>query len=449
MSGTPKISKNLKDKFVIKGLNGKKTLNGSIAVAGAKNATLPAMASSILFKDTFSISNVPEIDDVDSMAKLLLALGANVEKKSKKKYCITTNNIKTTELDTDISKQMRGSIVLIGPLLARFGSVSFPHPGGCVIGPRPIDIFLNGFKKMGGNVQEKNGKYYISTNRGKKLKKLKGAEIFFPNISVTATETFMLAGILAEGKTILKNTAMEPEIKHLADFLNLCGARISGAGTSTIEITGGEFLNCKNRTYKILSDRIEAGSFLILGALTADNLEIKNCEPKHLEALIDILKKSGMSIKTEKNKIIIKENRKIKNRELKGCNIKTHEYPGFATDLQAPMAVYLTQVNGESLLFETIFESRLNYTEDLVKMGADIIMWDPHRVMIKGPTILKGRELEGPDLRAGLAYIIAAIIAKGESVINNVHYIDRGYERIEERLRGIGVNIKRIMNNEF
>ncbi|MFQ5661635.1 MAG: UDP-N-acetylglucosamine 1-carboxyvinyltransferase [Candidatus Paceibacteria bacterium] len=430
----------LKDKFLIKGLAGKKTLKGKIAVAGAKNAVLPALAASLLFKDKFCISNVPEISDARHMATLLQNLDAKITKKTKKTFCIETKNIKKKEIDTEISNELRASIILTGPLLARFGEVSFSHPGGCIIGKRPVDIFIDGYKKMGAKVTQKNGKYNIKT----KDKKLKGAKIFFDKISVTGTETLMLAGVLAKGKTVLENAAMEPEIKHLAEFLNSCGAKIKGAGTSTIEITGGILLQAKGKMYKTLPDRIEAGSFLILGALSADNLEITNCIPEHINSLIELLRQSGLSIKTEKNKILIKNNSKTKNNVFKNVDVQTHEYPGFATDLQAPMCVFLTQTKGESKIHETIFEGRLNHTGDLVRMGANITMWNPHQATIKGPTTLRGKELEGPDLRAGLAYVIAAVIAKGDSVVNNVHYIDRGYEKIEERLRDIGVNIKRI-----
>lgn len=434
-----------KDKFIIKGLGGKKNLKGKIAVSGAKNAVLPALASSILFKDKFCISNVPDLKDVESINALLEKLGANIEKTGEKKYSVTTNKIKSTILDKDISKKMRGSIALAGPILARFGKVSFPHPGGCVIGERPIDIYLESFKKIGAKIIEKDGVYILSIGKGKKLK---GTEIFFPKISHVATETIMLAGVLAKGKTVLKNCALEPEIKDIADFLNSCGAKIKGAGTSTIEITGGGLLSAKGKVYKTLSDRIEAGSFLILGAVAGDDLEIRNCNPEHIRVLINTLKDSGVPITEGKNKIIIKKNGKLKNKDFKCVDIKTHEYPGFPTDLQSPMAIYLTQVSGESLLFETIFEGRLNYINDLVEMGANITMWDPHRVMIRGPKQLRGRELVGPDIRAEFAFFIAAIIAKGESVINNTRYIDRGYERIEEKLRDIGVNITRIKNQE-
>lgn len=430
----------LKDKFLIKGLGGKKKLKGKIAVCGAKNAVLPALASSVLFRDRFCISNTPEISDVKYMIELLENLGAKINRKSKKTFCIETKDINKPEIDAGISNKLRASIILTGPLLARFGKVSFSHPGGCIIGKRPIDIYLDSFKKMGAKVTEKKGKYYVKAKAGK----LKGTKIFFKFVSVVATETLMLAGALAKGKTVLENAAMEPEIKHLAEFLNSCGAKINGAGTPTIEITGGGLLTAKGKVYKTLPDRIETGSFLILGALSGDNIEITDCIPEHINSLIELLRQSGLSIKTEKNKIYIKRNGKIKNNVLQSIDVRTHEYPGFATDLQAPMCVFLTQIFGESKIHETIFEGRLNYTDDLVKMGANITMWNPHQITVKGPTALHGKELEGPDLRAGLAYVIAAIIAKGDSVVNNVHYIDRGYERIEERLRDIGVDIKRV-----
>lgn len=428
-----------KDKFIIKGLGGKKTLNGKIAVSGAKNAVFPALASSILFKDKFCISNVPDISDARHMMELLEDLGTDISELGKKKYCFDTSKIKKTDIDIDISSKFRGSILLAGPLLARYGKVSFPHPGGCVIGKRPIDVFLNGFKKMGAKVKEKKGNYEIFVGKDKKLS---GAKIFFNRVSVTGTETLMLAGVLAKGKTILENAAMEPEVKHLADFLNLCGAKIKGAGTPTIEIKGGGLLSAGKKVYKTIPDRIETGSFLILGALAGNNLEITNCIPEHIQALIELLRYSGISINIGKNRIRIEN--KNKNIILKNLDIVTHEYPGFSTDLQAPMMVYLTQVNGESKIHETIFEGRLNYIDDLLKMGADITMWNPQQASVNGSTELHGKELEGPDLRAGLAYVIAGIIAKGESVVNNVHYIDRGYEKIEERLRDIGVDIVRI-----
>lgn len=428
------------DKFVIKGLNSKKTLSGKIKVNGAKNAVLKLMAASILFEDGVEAANMPEIEDVKRMGELLEDLGAKIEHKKKGHFYIDTKNLKKSDLNREISERIRASIVLTGPLLARFGKTTFPIPGGCVIGARAVDFFIDGFEKMGAKSVFKNGEYQIKAKRGG----LVGAEIFLKTPSVTATETFIMAGVLAKGKTVIKNAALEPEIKHLADYLISCGAKIKGAGTSTIEITGSKLLESKNKKYKAMPDRIETGSFVVLGALCADNLEITNCNPKDIELVLEMLKESGVPLEVGKSTIKIKNNGKIKNKTFESFGFKTKEYPGFPTDLQAPMVAFLTQSSGEALVFETIFEGRLNFTEDLNRMGADIMMLDPHRVLIKGPCKLHGREVESPDLRAGLAFIIAGILAKGETIIDNIYLVDRGYERIEERLRGVGVDIRRI-----
>ncbi|MFC1730650.1 UDP-N-acetylglucosamine 1-carboxyvinyltransferase [candidate division KSB1 bacterium] len=445
----------MQESLFIKGLSGKKKLRGEIKVNTAKNAILKAMAASVLFDDEVTLVDVPNIEDVHRMAELLEDLGVNVKvdqennkkdnKKDKKNNCyITVGPDISTDLDTEISERLRTSIVLTGPLLSRFGKVSFPHPGGDVIGARPIDFFLEGFKKFGAEIAHEDDRYELSVKGGK----LKGANIFFRSPTHTGTETMMMTAVLAEGKTILKNCVTEPEIKDLADFLNLCGAQIVGAGTSTIEIEGGDLLHANKREHLVIPDRIETGSFLILGALCADELVISNCNPLHVEVLIELLRQSGVSIDTEVDKIILRNNGKTPNKDFKAIDIKTHEYPGFATDLQAPMVVYLTQVFGASVVHETIFEGRLNYTDDLVRMGADIVMWDAHRAQVKGPTQLTGRALGSPDIRAGLAFIIAASVAKGNSLINNVYHIDRGYERIEERLAKLGLDITRTNRTE-
>ncbi len=435
-----------KDKFLVQGLGGKKKLNGTITVGGAKNAALKVMASSILFKDTLVAHNVPDIEDVKRMSDLLIELGCTVKRNNHATYSFLCGNNTKTDLSSEISKRMRSSIVLSGPLLSRFGEVSFPHPGGCVIGVRSIDFFIEGFQKMGArvNIHGKANKkrYVIKAPPGK----LKGATIFLKTPSVTATETLMMAGVLAAGTTVIQNAALEPEIKDLADFLNRSGATIMGAGTTTITVRGGALLSSRGKPYTTMPDRIETGSFVILGALCARRLLIKNCNPEHATALLDALVSSGVSIKIGKTSIAIINNKQNK-KQFKSVNIKTHEYPGFPTDLQAPMTVFLTQAKGEALVFETIFEGRLNYTESLGDMGADITPMDPHRVLVKGPMSLRGRKLQSPDLRAGLAFIIAAIVARGNSIIHNVYNIDRGYERIDERLRGIGVYIKRINGN--
>jgi UDP-N-acetylglucosamine 1-carboxyvinyltransferase len=432
----------MKDIFLIKGLNGKKKLKGNIAVFGAKNAALPAFASAILFKDEMCLENVPFIQDIRHCIGIIENLGGEVTRESNHKFTIHAEKITGTELDTELSKNMRASIVFAGPILARYGQVTFPHPGGCVLGERPLDMFTEAFEKMGATVRFDNEKYQVKA----KGKKLQGAEIFLRISSHTVTETLIMAAILAEGTTTIKNAAMEPEIKSLADFLVSCGAKIKGAGTPTIEIVGGNLLNCGKKCYQTIPDRIETGSFLILAALVGENVTITHCDPTHIESLIDSLKHAGVSMKISKDSIAVTARPESKNSDFKAVNIKTHEYPGFPTDLQAPMAVFLTQATGDSNVFETIFEGRLNYAADLVKMGATINVWNNHNMTIKGPSSLKGRELDGPDIRAGLAYVLAAIVARGRSVINNVHYIDRGYERIEERLKAVGVDIERISN---
>ena len=425
----------MSNSLVIKGFNGERKLHGTVRTTGAKNAALKAIAATILFRDTVTLTNIPEINDVERLFELLKDMGAEVVHVKRGVYTVSIPRGFSTELTPGIARKMRASVVATGPVLARFGKVSFPHPGGCVIGSRPLDLFVDGFEKMGAKVTMKEGSYSVEAKGG-----LKGTEFFCKNQSVTVTETFMMAGVLAKGTTVIKNAAMEPEIEELAKFLNTCGAKITGAGTSTITIKGGKLLTGKGHPYKTMPDRIDAGSFLVLGALAARELHITHCEPKHLESPIAALRSAGVSIETKKSEIIVRA-----PSHLKAIDIKTHEYPGFPTDLQAPMTVFLTQAEGESKVFETIFEGRLNYTESLAAMGAQITMMDPHRVLVRGKSELHGRKLQSPDLRAGLAFVIAAVVAKGESVIHNVDTtIDRGYEDVDNRLRAIGVEVERI-----
>lgn len=424
------------DRFIIAGLGGARTLQGELNIGGAKNEVLKVLAGSVLFKDGFTIDNVPEIEDVRQIIALLERLGVKVEHLDKNKYSLDTTNLKGFSLPADISKKLRASVVITGPLLARFGQVVFPYPGGCVIGKRPIDFFLSGFKKMGAKVSEDGDNFTVQAIKGKLI----GTEIFFKNQSVTATETFLMAGVLAEGKTILKNSALEPEIVSFGQWLNECGAKITGLGTSTIEIEGTGLLSGAGKTHHTLPDRIEAGSFMILGALAASDLKIKKCRPEHLEALTSYLIEAGVKIETGSDWVRVIN---TGDEKLTALDVKTHEYPGFPTDLQAPFSIFLTQAEGQSYIFETIFEGRLNYFEALNQMGAKAKVLDSHRAIIDGPTPLLGREIQSPDLRAGLAYVLAAIIASGQSVVHNVEYIDRGYEEIEKRLAGLGLDIKR------
>ena len=416
------------ERFVIKG--GRK-LKGTIKVKGAKNAALKLLAACLLTDQEWTISNVPQIEDIFRLVELLKGVGVEVKNNSSGIYRIRAKNIQTTRLEPNIAQKLKGSILMVGPLLARQGEVVFPHPGGCVIGQRPRDIFLAGFEAFGAKVKTNRKGYHLTA------KKLKGTKFVFPVISVTATETMILMAVLAKGKTILKNAACEPEIAALANFLNKCGAKIKGAGTPFIEIEGVNYL--KGGRCRVIPDRIEAGSLIILGIASGSPIKVAGLNPEDLDVLWFLLEKAGLNFKIGKNSVIVKPSFK-----LKAVNLKTHEYPGFATDLQAPFAVLMTQAKGLSLIHETIFEGRLFYTDMLNQMGAKIIMADPHRVIIQGPTKLYGRYLISPDIRAGIALIIAALIAQGESIIENVYQIDRGYERIEERLSKIGADIKRL-----
>ncbi|MEK7646947.1 MAG: UDP-N-acetylglucosamine 1-carboxyvinyltransferase [Patescibacteria group bacterium] len=417
--------------FVVKGLAGKR-LHGTIPVFGSKNACLKAFAAAILTSDPVVIKNAPLIEDVFRMRELLTSLGAEVVNNGRV-FRVVAKNIKARALEDGIAKSLRASIVLAGPMLARFGEVEFSYPGGCVIGKRPIDLFLDGFKKLGASViSDKQG------NRFKvKAKRLRGANICFRLMSVGGTETLMMAATLALGRTILHNAAQEPEIVALADFLNQCGARINGAGTNTIIIDGVKSLH--GGIFETPPDRLEAGSFAIMGALLGDKLKITNCDPAHILSVIEYLESMGANIKKGETWLEV-----TRAKKLQSVNLKTHEYPGFPTDLQAPFAVLLTQASGTSMLFETVFDGRLTYLSDLNRMGADIVPCDAHRAVFHGPRSLRGREVDAPDLRAGLAFIFASLVAKGESIIHNAYNIDRGYEKIEDRLSAIGVNIKRV-----
>ncbi len=427
----------MKESFVIQGLAGQHTLKGEIFVNGAKNDVLKVIASSFLFDDTIHVENAPSIDDVSALLTLVEHAGATT-KQGERTIEITVPQQTDTKLDPTLAKKLRSSVVLTGPLLARYGEVSFPHPGGCVIGARPIDLFIKSFEKMGATCTVDDEYYHIKAANGE----LQGADIFLDIASVGVTETVMMAAVLANGVTYIRNAAMEPEIQNLAQYLVTCGARIEGIGTPTMVITGRnkEPLHSGGSVYKVIPDRIETGSFLVLAALAADDVTITRCNPEHVRYLLSLLEQSGVELECTTDTIRIRAPKS----PYKAVNIKTHEYPGFATDVQAPMVVFLTQAEGESFVFETMFEGRLNYTQDLVRMGADITMFDPHRVMVRGPKALSGKELEGPDLRAGLAYVIAGIIAKKQSIIHGVHHIDRGYEKIEERFRALGVDITRV-----
>ncbi len=417
------------EKFIIQG--GSK-ISGEIEVGGAKNAALKIIPASILSSEKITIKNLPDIEDINRSLEILEDLGAKI-KLSKNECEIELKEASTIELNSDIANKFRASIMFVAPMLARFGEVRFPHPGGCVLGAgsRPIDLFLEGFQALGAQIKHSDGFYHIKATR------LKACDYFFTTVSVTGTESLMMAACLADGVSIIKNCAMEPEITALAEYLNSQGAKISGAGTPIMTIAGVSELSAG--TFEVIPDRIEAGTFAIMAVLTKSELSIKNCNPEHIEILLNIFKKIGIKFELGKDFLKI-----LATDSFRPYNIKTHEYPGFPTDLQSPYTLLMTQAQGSSLIHETIYDRRLLFTDLLAQMGANSIMCDPHRIVVNGPTPLFGKKLTSPDLRAGITMILAGLIAEGETTIDNIYQIDRGYEKIDERLRAIGADIKRV-----
>lgn len=408
---------------------GNHQLSGEIKVSGAKNAALKILAASVLSDQICEITNVPQIEDIKRMTEILESLGAKISWVNST-ITIDPSNLNKSTPDQHLVKKLRSSIMLAGPLLARFGEITMSHPGGCIIGKRPVDLFMSGFKAMGAEIFDHGESFTL------KAKKLKGSKIVLSKVSVTVTESLMMTACLADGLTTIINAAMEPEIPALANYLNKCGAKITGAGTPQITIEGVNKLTAS--TYELIPDRIETGSFVMLGLATGSKIKVTNCNPNHLETVLAILKNAGAELEIGSDYIITKTS------HLRGTDIQTHEYPGFPTDLQAPFTVLMTQANGRSLIHETIFEGRLFYTDKLNTMGADIIMCDPHRVIVNGKTQLVGKKLESPDLRAGMALIIAGLCAKEETIIDNIYQIERGYENIVSRLKNIGARIEKI-----
>ena len=408
-------------------INGQNELEGTIRISGAKNAAVAIIPAAIMTDEEATICNVPEISDIDSLEEILSFLNVDV-KRATESMIINPKNMENKVIPTEISSKLRASYYFMGALLAKYKYVEMYFPGGCKIGSRPINLHLEGFKKLGATVEEENDKYII------KADKLKGAQMYLDVASVGATINIMLAATKAEGTTIIENAAREPEIVNVATFLNNMGAKIVGAGTSVIKIKGVKKLT--KGFAEIIPDRIEAGTYTIIGALLGKPLKISNIIPEHIEALTSKLKEAGADIEIEEDSIICK---KVDN--LKPVNIKTYYYPGFATDLQQPFSVFLTQCKGKSQIEETIYENRYMHVEYLNKMRANIET-NNRIATVHGKTELKGEEVVATDLRAGAALIIAGLIAEGKTTINKVEHILRGYEGIIEKLSNVGADIK-------
>jgi len=405
-------------------------LKGQIIISGSKNASLPILAATLLSNKKISLNNLPRVKDIETMLLLLKSLGSIIED-NKKVIIIKNNKQKNFFASYSLVKTMRAGILVLGPLLAKFGKAKVSLPGGCAIGTRPVDIHLKALSKLGVKYKIFQGYVYASAPRG-----LIGTNIRFPKISVGATENLIIAACLAKGKTILSNCAIEPEIKDLVIFLNKMGCNVKWVTKRTVKIEGVTKINELN--YKVMPDRIEAGTYLIAAALTEGNLKIKGVDPKIIKTEINVLKKIGAKIVQRKNEIIIQGSKKIKN-----INIKTSPYPGFPTDLQAQMMVLLCKANKKSYIREEIFENRFMHVAELNRMGAKISIIG-NKATIEGNIKFKAAELMATDLRASVSLILAALVSKGRSVINRIYHLDRGYEDIEKKMKKIGAKIKRI-----
>lgn len=417
-------------KFVIEG---GKRLKGTIIANGAKNAALPIMAASILASGKICLQKVPAISDVEYMARILHFMGAEVEYKGDGCFIIDSSNFSKTSAPYNLVKKLNASFDITGSLIARFGEAHVPLPGGCVIGTRAVDMHLEGFRSLGCEVEQEPGGFIAV-----KARKLIGGRVHFRRISVGATKNVMMASVLARGKTILENVAREPEVVDLANFLNCCGARITGQGTGRIEIQGVRKLY-PDIEYEIIPDRIETATYLLAGAITGGEVTVRNTEPEFLKTFLRKMRKAGQDIKTGNDYIRITG---VKPIQSVGAII-TEPYPGFPTDLQPLMTAFLSLSNGTTYIKEKIFNMRFNYIDELRRMGADFRM-DGNTVIVQGVEKLLGAPVEAHDIRAGSAMIIAGLSAEGKSEVYGLNFIDRGYEKIEEKLRRIGADIERV-----
>ncbi len=418
------------DKFVIRGGN---PLLGTVRISGAKNAALPAMAAALLTEEPVVLENIPQVRDIETTRKLLAAMGAEVELgygRAQHRTTICCRNLAAPEASYELVKTMRASTLVLGPLVARCGRARVSLPGGCAIGARPIDQHIKGLELLGAKITQEHGYVEASAER------LKGAEIVFDKITVTGTEDLLMAATLAEGETVMQNCAREPEVADLAALLNKMGAKIEGAGTSTIRVKGVTKL--RGAKHRIIPDRIEAATFILAGALTGGDLNVSGCDPKHLGSLLQKLHEVGIKTSYRGDSVRVEG-----NENLKAADVITEEYPGFPTDIQAQYMALATQAEGTSVITENIFENRFMHALEMVRMGANIKI-EGHRAIVRGKSPLSGAAVLASDLRASASLVLAALVADGETIIDRVYHIDRGYENIEEKLRGVGAEIRRI-----
>jgi len=406
-------------------------LSGEVRMSGAKNAVLPAIAASLLTSEEIRLSNIPRVKDVETILTLIAELGG-AYKIDGDTVSLRVSKIRSDEASYELVRAMRASILVLGPLVARFGKAVVALPGGCAIGSRPIDLHIAGLQKLGATISLEHGYIRAQADR------LRGAVVEFEKKTVTGTENLLMAAALAKGETILKNCAREPEVADLALLLNKMGAKIEWLDDDTARVRGVRELG--GATHDIIPDRIETGTFLIAGALTAGDFLIRNVCPEHTATVVEKLRASGAIVETEGENAL----RVAGSREVKAQDITTSPYPGFPTDMQAQFMVLLTQAAGTSIITETIFDRRFSHVNELVRLGASIEV-QGDKAVVKGKTLLSGAEVIATDLRASAALVLAGLVAAGETTINEIEHLDRGYERIEEKLRGLGASIERVM----
>lgn len=417
------------DRFIITGGN---PLQGSVRISGAKNAVLPILAATLLTDQKVTITNIPHLNDVTTMMTLLCRLGVKVTVGDKMSVEVDASSVSSFRAPYELVKTMRASIVVLGPLLARFGHAEVSLPGGCAIGPRPVDVHIDGLTQMGAHITVRDGYIYASVEN-----RLKGAELHLGKVTVTGTENLLMAAVLAEGTTVIHNAACEPEVTDLAQFLNVLGARIEGAGTSTITIHGVSRLT--GGQYRVLPDRIEAGTYLVAGAMTRGKVTVKDVMPETLTVILETLKQAGAHITAGKDWVTLD----MQGKRPLAVNIETAPYPEMATDMQAQFLALNTVAEGSSTVIETIFENRFMHVPELQRMGADIRL-QGNTAFCEGIPQLKGAPVMATDLRASAGLVLAGLVAEGQTIVDRIYHIDRGYECIEEKFSQLGANIKRL-----
>ena len=420
------------DKLII---TGGKQLSGELRISGAKNSALPILAGALLSETPVVIGNIPHLHDITTTMELLGRMGVQLVIDEKMNIEIDTSTIKNFEAPYELVRTMRASILVLGPLLTRFGSAHVSLPGGCAIGTRPVDIHLDGLAKMGAEIKVEGG--YILAQ----AKRLKGAHLVMEKITVTGTENLLMAAALAEGKTVIENAAKEPEVSDLANFLNKMGAKISGIGTDILEIEGVDRLGTKDLHYNTLPDRIETGTYLVAAAMTGGNITVKNTRPSTLDAVLEKLKEAGAEISTGDDWIKLD----MKGKKPQAVSVRTAPYPAFPTDMQAQFTAMNAIAEGVAVITETVFENRFMHVQEMQRMGADIQL-ESHNAICKGVDKLAGAPVMATDLRASASLVLAGLVAEGDTMVDRIYHIDRGYDHIEEKLAQLGAKIRRVPN---